>query len=118
MPFFKIRQKDTTEWFSSGGGSPRWTKQGKVWTSLARVRQHLAEHDSVEGWLGCDYTDGEIVEFEVVVKSVIDMATTRKQIADLLAGRKAARAEAARKETERAEKAQLSKLKKKYPDAV
>jgi hypothetical protein len=40
MKIYRIRDKSTGK-FSSGGRTPRWTKNGKVWFELGHVKLHL-----------------------------------------------------------------------------
>lgn len=41
MKIYRIRNK-TTGKFSSGGRSPKWTKNGKVWFEIKHVKSHLS----------------------------------------------------------------------------
>lgn len=64
MKVYKIRNKDGL--FSTGTSSPRWTKEGKTWTSLGKLKNHL--NLFITEWNGGFLIpeDWEIVEAEVV----------------------------------------------------
>lgn len=40
MKFYRLRDM-ATGLYSTGGHSPRWTKQGKVWRNLGSLKTHL-----------------------------------------------------------------------------
>lgn len=61
--YYKIKNKKTGLYKNAGKWN-RWTRDGKVWTTLGRLRAHLTLtlngyiiHDALENW--------EIVEYEV-----------------------------------------------------
>lgn len=42
MNAFKIKDSKTGK-FSTGGASPNWTKNGKVWGSISHLKSHLRQ---------------------------------------------------------------------------
>jgi hypothetical protein len=67
---FKIRRK-SDGLFSTGGYSPRFSKQGKVWS----LRNHVSSHLSQFGKKLWDtYFDCEVIEFECVPKNTIGVS--------------------------------------------
>ncbi len=84
MKFYRIRHK-VTGLFSRGTSSPKWSKNGKTWSSLKNLNQHLAmledakqrfergrgqwyrNHDAV--WKN-PYVDAEIVEYELTESDI------------------------------------------------
>lgn len=63
MKVFKIRHKETGL-FSTGGLSPTWSKQGKVWQRLSYVHNHISMF--VESYRpNSVYKDAEVVEAEI-----------------------------------------------------
>lgn len=73
MIFYKIRNKNTGE-FSKGGsrlnstGDVEWSKQGKTWDTLGKLRQHLNLHLSDPGYKfkQTNMSHWEVVEYHVV----------------------------------------------------
>jgi len=72
MKVYKIRDKKTGL-FSTGGQNPKWTRNGKAWSSEGSLKSHLTQH--VQGVY--DYNlrsyrtvkvpkNWEIVEYEYV----------------------------------------------------
>lgn len=117
MVLFKIRKKGT-DLYSSGGGSPRWTRKGKAWTSLGHVKNHLATacHRNW-GAVGGIYTAGdvEVVEFVVQEKTATDLAVIQQQVKDAKDKRVQKAADALKREQEKLERDQLRLLLEKYP---
>lgn len=108
---YKIRRSDGR--FSTGGCCPRWTKNGKTWTNLGHLKNHL--NISNPGvYAGCT-----LVTLEVSITEVPGM-TLRELFAEGRAKEAAkqalrdARIKAARDAYERG---QLAELKKKYEEA-
>jgi hypothetical protein len=70
--FYKIRNKNTGE-FSKGGtrhrstGDVQWSKQGKTWDTLGKLRSHLNQHlgDPSYGFKQTDMSHWEVVEYHV-----------------------------------------------------
>jgi hypothetical protein len=109
---YKIRSKKTGL-FSTGGQWPKWSKLGKIWT----VRGHISSHFtglSPNGRREYQNNDAEIVEIELIVKSVTPV---EELIADAKR-RKEIREEAARQARENRhvvlEKAEFERLLKKF----
>ena len=69
---YKIRNKDGL--FSTGGGNHKWHETGKTWKKLGHISSHLGPVP-FQGYNGETAYDGteEIVEFELVEKSVIPL---------------------------------------------
>lgn len=74
--FYKI-QHQKTGLFSKGGtyvdaaGRNGWSAEGKVWTTLGRLRAHLSMHLGDKYRTGTDMTDWQVVELETRVVSVV-----------------------------------------------
>lgn len=74
--FYKIQHKKTGL-FSRGGtyvdaaGNIGWSKEGKVWSTLGRLRAHLSMHLGSKYRAGTDMTDWQVVELETRVVSVV-----------------------------------------------
>lgn len=69
--FYKIRNKNTGE-FSKGGmrsrstGDVQWSKQGKTWDTLGRLRSHLNQHlGDGSYYKATDMSHWEVVEYRV-----------------------------------------------------
>ena len=70
---FKIRSKKTGL-FSLGTMRPKWSKHGKVWTSMSAINKHLNIYNTGGGGylsgnkLSTEYADNEaeIVGFELI----------------------------------------------------
>lgn len=75
IKLFKIRKKGT-ELFSTGGSYPRWSKTGKTWAARAHVHNHMNVVGTASGPRNpCPYsTEAELVEYEVTILQVTDMA--------------------------------------------
>ena len=72
---FKIRDKKTGK-FSTGGVYPRFTKSGKAWMHIGHVKNHLNVVMYTKSYEGKDL---EVVEFEIVEKSVKDLWEFEKE---------------------------------------
>lgn len=62
MKLFKIRNRQTGL-FSTGGSSPRWEENGKLWKKKGFVTNHLANaigYDRAKGFYG----NAEVVEYD------------------------------------------------------
>lgn len=63
MRFYKIRNRSRPELYRYGGIAPRWSKSGKTWDTLAKLRSIItmilnsSHREELAEW--------EIVEFEV-----------------------------------------------------
>ena len=131
MTFYKIRKKGE-ELYSAGGGSPRWSKRGKTWNNIGHVKNHLAcQVESMRfgpSRNAADYADAELVTYEAKPVKAQDLNAFQASLlserakkeeaqrARLEADRK--RREALVKQVQEArEKAELARLKKKYPEA-
>lgn len=86
---YKIRNKNTGL-FSAGGSiirhtnDVRWSKQGKVWTTIGGLKLHLNQHYPTKYNKGTDMTDWEVVEYkieEVSVKGTHEYMNPKKLIA-------------------------------------
>lgn len=82
--YYKIKNK-TTGLYSTGGVYSRWTKDGKTWTNISKLRAHLTLrlngriiHDAMDNW--------EIIEYEVIESSVktINDVINPKRLIDIL----------------------------------
>jgi hypothetical protein len=69
--FYKIRNKNTGL-FSKGGtryrstGDVQWSKQGKTWDTLGKLRSHLNQHLSDGSYYkATDMSHWEVVEYHV-----------------------------------------------------
>jgi len=72
MIFYKIRNKNTGE-FSKGGsrqrhtGDVEWSKQGKTWDTLGKLRSHLTQFHLGDNYhKQTDMSHWEVVEYHVV----------------------------------------------------
>lgn len=128
LRLYKIRRKGTTDQFSTGGANPRWSTTGKTWTNIGHVKSHLQQVDPPgrgqgpyryrsSGMDRADYTEAELVVFEVQPVEVTDVAVVLQQVLDKKAAVRRRRDEEARLRREDAEREQLRQLKEKYPDA-
>lgn len=72
MIFYKIRSKSTGK-FRMKGGEPHWNKTGKTFETLGRLRQMISNcmtYNSYKRGLQNDFSDWEIIEYEVIEKDV------------------------------------------------
>ena len=78
---YKIRDKKTGL-FSTGGMTPSWRKEGKIWSTIGFVRAHLTLH--AQGTLGeGPYKDAELVPYlleESVTEDVQDLLEEIQEI--------------------------------------
>jgi hypothetical protein len=66
MKIFKIRNK-VTGLYSTGGCSPRWTKKGKIWTTIGHLKSHIRQLVGRKWSLPLkDIANWELVELEVI----------------------------------------------------
>lgn len=73
---YKIRNK-TTGLFSGGGAYPRWSKKGKVWTSMGNLRNHLNMFKTYRSGFSPQFKD-ELSSWEVI-EYHITMAEQEKE---------------------------------------
>lgn len=66
MIFYKIRSKSTGK-YRCAGGEPKWNKTGKLFDSIGKLRQMIANCMRHNGYNHCknDFSDWEIVEYHV-----------------------------------------------------
>lgn len=91
MIFYKIRNKNTGQ-FSKGGmrlkstGDVEWSKQGKTWDTLGKLRSHLRQHLSDSYRKQTDMSHWEVVEYHVVEQPAkgIHEVLDPKKIAEML----------------------------------
>ena len=73
MIFYKIRSKSTGK-FRMKGGEPHWNKTGKTFETLGRLRQMISNcmsyNDRSYTGQKNDFSDWEIIEYEVIEKDV------------------------------------------------
>jgi len=69
MIYYKIRNKNTGL-YHKGGVYGVWSKTGKTWTTLGKLRSMLTMNTAREYHKGQDMTDWEIIEYEVIEKCV------------------------------------------------
>lgn len=69
MIYYKIRNKQTGL-FHKGGVYDLWSKEGKTWTTLGKLRSMLTMNMPTKYRKGQDMSEWEIVEYEVTEKSV------------------------------------------------
>lgn len=86
MIFYKIRNKNTGQ-FSAGGtrnrktGDVSWSKQGKTWDTLGKLRNHLNQHLGDAYRSQTDMSHWEVVEYhadEPVAKEVYEVLDPKK----------------------------------------
>lgn len=65
---YKIRDRITGA-YSKGGARPYWTLKGKVWKQKSHVSLHFVNILEYSSYTSV-YDDAEVVEFELVEKSV------------------------------------------------
>jgi hypothetical protein len=78
MIYYKVRDK-ATGLYHKGGVYSVWSKTGKTWTTLGKLRSMLTMNINN----GTSMSDWEIIEYEVVektVKSVNDVIDPKKLI--------------------------------------
>jgi hypothetical protein len=70
---YKIQHK-TTQLYSRGGAGvgptgrgPGWNKQGKVWTSMGHLRNHLTQYEKRGDLLA----DWQVITYSVSVEKVV-----------------------------------------------
>ena len=123
--FYKIRRKGTSDQFSTGGATPKWSKTGKTWNKRGHVTSHLAQVNPPGrrgGWASqnvtgmADYSEAEIVTFEAQPVEVEDVSIRLAQIKARKDKERQEREEARRRRRENAERAELRRLKKKFPN--
>lgn len=120
---YKIRDPETGL-FSTGGSTPAWHKTGKIWKQLGHIKAHLNQFRSpaerrIRSWDNTDYADyskAEIVEFEMVEIDTQPVAELLDEVKETQRKREEDRLEQYRKAKEDREKAELRKLKVKYPN--
>ena len=89
---YKIRDKESGL-FSKGGSSPSWSKDGKIWTSLACLKLHLSmfatcmffpDSGEIEHVYRVpkEYKNAEIVKLKVLVQ--IDTVETGKTVKEFV----------------------------------
>lgn len=108
---YKIRRSDGR--FSTGGCRPRWTKNGKTWTNLGHLKNHLNISDSGV-YAGCTLVTLEVSITEVPGMTLRELFAEGRAKEAAKKARWEARVKAARESHERA---QLAELKKKYEGA-
>lgn len=124
---YKIRHKQTGL-FSSGGTTPKWTKKGKAWSALGHLKSHISQVEAPRAYPAWyrgrgpahihPYTDAEVVVFEQVEAETRDVMDLIDEVAHAKLDKEAARDAASLKAHEDREKAELARLRAKYPDAV
>jgi hypothetical protein len=70
--FYKIRSKSTGK-FRCAGGEPKWNGSGKTFVTLGRLRQMISncmQYNTSPRGSKNDFSDWEIVEYEVTEKEV------------------------------------------------
>jgi hypothetical protein len=115
---YKIRNKKTGL-FSKGGSDGRdiWTKEGKSWSSLGHLKNHIALFIHGNKKAGdYPYEDAEIIEIEVNYNNCFKMDIN--EVLENMIGKRVRiekqREEKYRKWREEYERKQLEELKKKY----
>lgn len=61
---YKIRHRKSGL-YSTGGMYPRWSRAGKTWCNLGRLRSHLSQHLGTKYRSGTDMSEWMVVEIEV-----------------------------------------------------
>lgn len=70
MTFYKIRNR-RTGLFSKGGqinnmaGDVLWSKHGKTWDTIGKLRSHISQHLPSKYNAGTDMSEWEVVEYHV-----------------------------------------------------
>lgn len=89
MIFYKIRNKRTGQ-YRCAGGEPKWNKTGKLFDSLGKLRQMIANCMRYNNYLRAtkknDFSDWEIIEYHVTeteIKAVHEIVKAEK-IVDLI----------------------------------
>jgi hypothetical protein len=116
MTIYKIR--NAAGLYSMGGSYPRFSKNGKIWNSLATLRSHL---HMVSGWsdkMVNVYVGCEIVEFESVIKTKWLVQGELETVRLKKLKKREERLIRSKSYQEELEKKQLKELIKKYPDSV
>lgn len=83
MKLFKIRHRQTGL-FSTGGSSPRWEENGKLWKKKGFVTNHLSNAIGYKHAKGF-YANAEIVEYEynpvaIAVYPIMDVITEKMEL--------------------------------------
>ena len=75
--YYKIRHKVTGLYSKGGtyvngaGNNSFWTKSGKTWDTLGKLRAHITSHLPRGTYReGTDMSDWEVIEYHVTVKEV------------------------------------------------
>ena len=69
MIYYKIRNKNTGL-YHKGGIYSVWSKTGKTWDTIGKLRAMLTMNTPGPYSRGQDMTDWEIIEYEVTEKSI------------------------------------------------
>lgn len=77
MIFYKIRSK-STGLYRCAGGEPKWTKSGKVFDTLGKIRLFVTNcinHNQhyAHGRLVNDFSDWQVVEYEANENEIKDV---------------------------------------------
>lgn len=76
LTYYKIRHKVTglyskgSSYSNAEGTNSYWSKSGKTWDTLGKLRAHITMHLPTPYRKGTDMTNWEVVEMEMVVKEV------------------------------------------------
>jgi hypothetical protein len=89
--FYKIRHKKTGLYSKGGayvnaeGTNSFWTKTGKTWDSIGKLRSHITSHMN-KYYGSTDMSDWEVIEFKCVPTAVKDIheIVTQKRLVELL----------------------------------
>jgi hypothetical protein len=60
---FKVRNKDTKQYSSGGGGRFNWSRKGKTWNTLGHLKAHFNQLTRNKMTTPMEYQNSEIVEF-------------------------------------------------------
>lgn len=79
VTFYKIRHKRTGLYSKGGtyvnadGNNSFWTKNGKTWDSIGKLRAHITSHLGDEYSPGTNMSDWEVHEYNCAPTSVKDI---------------------------------------------
>lgn len=87
MIYYKIRHRKTGlfskggVYVSADGTGIFWSKSGKSWDTLGKLRAHITSHLPTDYQSGTDMTDWEVVEYHLVeqqAKSIVEVIDPKK----------------------------------------
>ena len=110
--FYKIRNKKS-ELFSTGGQSPKWNKNGKVWKTIGHLKAHLGQDVFRRNSF---YEEAEVVKYSVVETDCEDISFLFVKISNDKQKQLESQAIYIANLIKQEEIEELNRLKEKYPE--